>query len=173
MTGDPKYRILLSPVAEGDTVEWAAEVPELQGCLSYGATPEEALSNIKDAQVAWVDAASEAGWELPEEARDTTEYSGKFTLRVPKSLHRHLANMAYLESVSLNQYILHLLSSTVRDRSTFTTGELQRVERTTTTEVVKGAWSSSDFPQEMPLRSWPVAGSPAGRLPVLGDRRRS
>nr|WP_260866403.1 type II toxin-antitoxin system HicB family antitoxin [Paenibacillus xylanexedens] len=38
------------------------------------------------------------------------EYSGKFNLRVPKSLHRQLVERVAAESVSLNQYCLYKLS---------------------------------------------------------------
>ncbi len=108
MTTERSYRILLSPDADGD---WIAEIPELDGCITHGGTPEEALESLKDAQQQWIAAAMEAGWDLPEQCREAGEYSGKFTLRIPKSLHRHLANMAFLEGVSLNQYVLHLLSA--------------------------------------------------------------
>jgi predicted HicB family RNase H-like nuclease len=36
--------------------------------------------------------------------------SGKLLLRIPKSLHRRLAEKADRENVSLNQYIVSLLS---------------------------------------------------------------
>ncbi|MCK4226106.1 toxin-antitoxin system HicB family antitoxin, partial [candidate division WOR-3 bacterium] len=38
------------------------------------------------------------------------EYSGKFVLRVPKSLHGKLSNLAEKEGVSLNQMVVSLLS---------------------------------------------------------------
>ncbi|PKM44950.1 MAG: toxin-antitoxin system HicB family antitoxin, partial [Firmicutes bacterium HGW-Firmicutes-8] len=38
------------------------------------------------------------------------EYSGKFTLRLPKSLHKELSIAAQRDDISLNQYILALLS---------------------------------------------------------------
>jgi len=39
-----------------------------------------------------------------------TEYSGKISLRVPRSLHRDLVDSAKSEGVSLNQFILYKLS---------------------------------------------------------------
>ena len=38
------------------------------------------------------------------------EYSGKISLRLPKSLHRELTYSAKNEGVSLNQYLLYKLS---------------------------------------------------------------
>jgi predicted HicB family RNase H-like nuclease len=40
----------------------------------------------------------------------TERYSGKFALRLPKSLHRQLAEGAVRDGVSLNQYLVTLLA---------------------------------------------------------------
>jgi antitoxin HicB len=37
-------------------------------------------------------------------------YSGKFVLRVPKSLHRKLAENARRENLSLNQFLIYLIT---------------------------------------------------------------
>ena len=42
--------------------------------------------------------------------RISQEYSGKISLRVPKSLHRDLTQGAKSEGISLNQYILYKLA---------------------------------------------------------------
>jgi len=42
--------------------------------------------------------------------REEQRYSGKISLRLPKSLHRSLANCAQEEGISLNQYILYKLA---------------------------------------------------------------
>ena len=42
--------------------------------------------------------------------RAEQEYSGKISLRVPKSLHRDLAQGAKEEGISLNQFILYKLA---------------------------------------------------------------
>ena len=39
------------------------------------------------------------------------EYSGKFNVRLPRSLHRALVDAASQDGVSLNQYVVMLLSS--------------------------------------------------------------
>jgi antitoxin HicB len=44
----------LPPEAGGGLI---ATVPDLPGCLSDGATPEQAVSNVQDAIVAWLGAA--------------------------------------------------------------------------------------------------------------------
>ena len=53
--------------------------------------------------------ARELGYEIPEPESDLDEFSGKFTMRMPRSLHRQLTQVAMIEGVSLNQYIVYLL----------------------------------------------------------------
>ena len=56
-----------------------------------------------DAKRAWLQAALEDG--LPVREPDNLEnYSGQFELRIPKSLHRSLAEHARQEGISMNQY---------------------------------------------------------------------
>lgn len=45
-----------------------------------------------------------------EEVKAALEYSGKLNIRIPKSLHKRLAEAAKLDNVSLNQYILYKLA---------------------------------------------------------------
>ena len=42
--------------------------------------------------------------------RNLDYYSGQFKLRIPKSLHRSLAEHAKEEGISMNQYCVYLLS---------------------------------------------------------------
>ncbi|MDP3184714.1 MAG: toxin-antitoxin system HicB family antitoxin [Anaerolineales bacterium] len=83
---------------------WVARVVELPGCITQGDTFEELGEMIEDAMRGWIGVALEAGIAVPEPARDE-DYSGKFVVRLPKSLHRQLAEVAEREGVSLNQFI--------------------------------------------------------------------
>ncbi len=47
---------------------WVCEVPSLPGCVSQGATKEEALRNVRDAISAWIEGAKHLGREVPEDA---------------------------------------------------------------------------------------------------------
>jgi len=106
-----KYSVRLKPLIEEDGGGWFAEIPELKGCYSDGETPEEALNNIQEAKVAWLKTAIKRGQIIPlPETENNEEYSGKFTLRLPKSLHKELSIAAQRDDISLNQYILALLS---------------------------------------------------------------
>lgn len=91
---------------------WFARVVEFPGCMTEGSTAEEAIENLDEAMAAWVEVKKEDGDPIPAPL-STNEYSGKFVMRVPKTLHRELARRADLEGVSLNQFALVALSRCV------------------------------------------------------------
>jgi len=86
-----------------------AEVEELPGAISQGATPEEAVSSVYDAMAGWISVALDDGREIPE-PRDPEAFSGRFLLRLPRGLHAELARQAAQEGVSLNQYVATTLA---------------------------------------------------------------
>lgn len=104
------YAIMLRPLTPEEGGGWYGEIPALPGCSSDGETVEEAISNLEEAMLLWIETAQELGRSIPQPDKDVNEYSGKFTLRLPRSLHRDLAREAELENVSLNQYILYVLA---------------------------------------------------------------
>lgn len=114
------YSIRLRPLTEEDGGGWLAEAPDLPGCMSDGETPAEALENVQDAINEWLAAAREMGREIPHPqwADETAEYSGRLSLRMPKSLHAQLVRNASREGVSVNQYVLYLVSLAQGTRQT-------------------------------------------------------
>lgn len=104
------YSVRLARITEADEGGWLAEVLELPGCVSDGETPGDALNNAREAIECWLAAANEDG-DTPPGPRhhEDTEYSGKFTLRRPKSLHRALSKQSEREGASLNQLVLSMI----------------------------------------------------------------
>ena len=101
------YRLEITPdVEEGG---YMASYPDLPGCLTVGDDMQKLLENAEDAKRAWVEAALEDGLPIPEPV-SIDEYSGQFKLRIPRSLHRSLAEHAKEEGISMNQYCVYLLS---------------------------------------------------------------
>ncbi len=103
------YTIEIIPYQDGG---FFAKIKELEGCMTEGETLEETLELLEDAKKVWLEAALEDGLEisLPESMREEKEYSGKILLRLPKSLHKKLVEGAQKEGVSVNTYIVNLLS---------------------------------------------------------------
>ena len=56
-----EYPIVVEPLPVEEGGGFLAIAPDLPGCMSDGATPEEAVSNIQDAIVAWIEAAQDLG----------------------------------------------------------------------------------------------------------------
>ncbi|MGJ5631368.1 toxin-antitoxin system HicB family antitoxin [Nostoc edaphicum] len=102
-----QYPVTLYPDSQGGYV---AQIKDLPGCLTQGETLKETMANINEARELWIETAYEASDDIPLPSSDNS-YSGKFLVRIPKSLHRRLAETAEREGVSLNQYIVSLLSA--------------------------------------------------------------
>ena len=100
------YTRELIPEPEGG---WFVRIKELPGCMSQGDTPEEALVMIADAMQGWLESALAHNQSIPE-PRDEVDYSGKFVVRVPRSMHRKLAEAAQADGISLNQWIVAALA---------------------------------------------------------------
>lgn len=111
MAGKPtKYpiEVFWSDEDEG----FIAVVPDLPGCSAWGASEAEAIEEAHDAIAAWIKAAKSAEKPIPAPSpmSDAAEFSGRFLMRVPRRLHADLARNARREGVSLNQYVLYLLT---------------------------------------------------------------
>lgn len=88
---------------------YVVSYPDLPGCVTCGETIEAAIANAADAKKAWIGAALEEGIEI-REPDNLEDYSGQFKLRIPRSLHRSLAEHSKREGISMNQYCVYLLS---------------------------------------------------------------
>lgn len=84
----------------------------LPGCMSDGESLEEAYDNIHEAKEEWLSSMLERGMKILEPV-EQEEYSGKFIIRLPKTLHRALVQVSKREGVSLNQYVTNALAFTL------------------------------------------------------------
>jgi antitoxin HicB len=105
------YEIKIRKLTEEDGGGWFAELPLLPGCMSDGETPQEAIDNLTDAKKCWIETSMELGRHVPEPVNN--DFSGQLRVRMPKSLHRTLSEMAKNENVSLNQFINYHLARSV------------------------------------------------------------
>jgi predicted RNase H-like HicB family nuclease len=64
-----EYPVLISPLSAEDGGGFLATVPDLPGCMSDGETPEEAVTNVQDAILTWIEAAHELGRQVPAPSR--------------------------------------------------------------------------------------------------------
>ncbi|MGP9813403.1 type II toxin-antitoxin system HicB family antitoxin [Rhodopseudomonas sp. NSM] len=63
-----EYSVQIDPLGEADGGGYLATVPQLPGCMSDGATPEEALKNVQEAIGSWIEAAKEWKRDVPQPA---------------------------------------------------------------------------------------------------------
>ncbi len=105
------YDIKITPSPEGGYV---ATIPDLPGCITQGDTPLEVLEMIEDAKLCWLEAALDLGESIDEPDWDL--YNGRLNLRIPKSLHRRLAERAKREGVKLNQLAIYLMANGIGEQ---------------------------------------------------------
>lgn len=101
------YRVALD--FDQDDHVWVVRYPELPGCIGHGATKEEAIAKGEEMKSLWLETLLENG-ASPPEPQPEPSYSGKFVLRLPKTLHERVAQAAAREEVSLNQYLISVIA---------------------------------------------------------------
>lgn len=74
-----RYPVMIE--AGNDTTAWGVVVPDLPGCFSAGDTLDEAMAAVEEAAAAWIDAALDAGREIPrpssvQAAMDKGDFTG-------------------------------------------------------------------------------------------------
>lgn len=112
MTFDPHaYTIAIKKIVrDGETV-FKATVAELPNLATYEDTAEEAYSSIVEDISALHEMATKHGHAFPEPLQERhIEATGRVTLRLPRTLHQRLTEQSIEEDVSLNTYIISLLS---------------------------------------------------------------
>lgn len=105
----PYSRVL---IPDEKTGTFTAEILEFPGCISQGDTAQEAYERLEEAAKGWIEAGLDLGQEIPPPAL-VHGYSGKFALRLPKSLHCQAARAAERDGTSLNQFIVTALAEKI------------------------------------------------------------
>lgn len=97
-------------------IQWSDEdkvfiamIPELPGLSAFGKTPEKAVKELAKARELFIESMKDDGEAIPE-PEYLKPFSGQLRIRIPKSLHSSLSIEAKREGVSLNTYMIQLLS---------------------------------------------------------------
>jgi antitoxin HicB len=102
------YRLELT---QDEDSNWVVRVPDLPGVVASGRSLAVAMRRLPDAIDSWIEAAEEEGAHVPPPQQGDAEFSGRFVVRLLRSLHRRLAERADLEGVSLNALCQALLAA--------------------------------------------------------------
>ena len=99
---DFKYRVDITWSPEDKA--YVVRVPELEGCVTHGATMEEAVIHAKEAIAVYLESLKARGEAVPKPLAEQ-KFTGKIPLRIDPNLHRDLVVKAQIEGTSLNKYI--------------------------------------------------------------------
>ena len=99
------YPMRLFTVKTTKGFEWVAEFVDFKGCVGGGDTAQEALDAALVNLDVYLQYLKEKGEDIPQPS-DYNESNGKIALRLPRSMHRRLIELAEYEGSSLNQLIL-------------------------------------------------------------------
>ena len=140
--------------------------PDLPGCITQADSIDEIPELADEARRLWIEAEYEDGHDIPMPSYPE-EYSGKFVARLPRSLHRQLAEEARRQGVSLNQHVVALLSR--GDAQSYIERQLADLEARLVSrlESVSGETPSSPKRQRTRARE---GGRPATPSPAAASR---
>ena len=91
--------------------------PEFPHASGFGDSPTEASMELGMAIELAIQTHKEEGWLLPEPAV-IKKFSGQLRLRLPRSMHAHLATRAFAEGVSLNTLIVAAVAANLGIKET-------------------------------------------------------
>lgn len=163
-TFDPtQYTIIIRRVNIEGEVLFRASVAELPDVADFAETQAEAYQLVLDTIAALYSRAEEDGEAFPAPLPEEDEYSGRVTLRLPKSLHRRVALAAKAEDVSLNSYLVYGIAEMV--------GKAQALPRSwAAVRWMGGVEAPANFFGEVPMWAGDKASRPvnvATRTPTL------
>lgn len=105
------YPMLIEKIYDEGELLFTASIKELPGLIVYGESLEEIYDEIELAKADWIEANLEWGRKIKEPLENSLEeYSGKITLRIPKTLHKKVKERSEIEGVSINQTIVQLIN---------------------------------------------------------------
>lgn len=137
------YARRVTPDPSGGYVVTVSEFP---GCVAEGETADEAISNFNQVATSWIESALHQNYPI-REPLDFEGLSGKIALRIPRSLHRDLAEMADLEDVSINQLIVSSIASYVSQKGAVYQFEsaISKLLRDTHALIIRASFGNSTF----------------------------
>jgi antitoxin HicB len=98
-----QYSVIITADENGGYV---ATIPDLEGCIAEGDTFEEAAKEIEEVRKIWLEEAFLADCQIPLPRK----FSGTISLRMPPTLHQEVFLEAQHRGISLNSYLVNLIT---------------------------------------------------------------
>ena len=115
---------------------WVAKSKALKGCVGQGETASEAIAELEQNEVDWLETAKQCGIPIPTAniKTETSQYSGKVSLRFSPFVHEQASEIAKEQGISLNQYIndaiVHYSSMILARNASRLSSETKTIEKT-------------------------------------------
>ncbi len=106
------YKFLISKIETESGFEYLAEFREFDFCCGGGETVEKAILEAKTNLEIYINEMERLGESVPAPLQEY-DFSGKFTLRLSKDLHKKASERADYEGVSLNTFIVEAVGEKV------------------------------------------------------------
>ena len=106
------YKMEVYAVETTEGIQWNVEFPDVKGCGGSGNTQIGAINDAEENLKQHLVFLQEEGLDIPklEPVNLTNNYSGKFTIRMSKSLHKTASELANLDEISLNAFAVEAIS---------------------------------------------------------------
>lgn len=104
------YSVTVRRIVDDGETMFEARIREFPDLAEYADSADEAYALAIEAIEAVGALCAKKGKAMPAVHEVPTDFSGRVTLRLPRSLHRALAETAQEEEVSLNQHLVNVLS---------------------------------------------------------------
>jgi predicted HicB family RNase H-like nuclease len=105
-----EYGIFVRLVAREGEEMYEARVAELPDVVAFGGSYSEAYESAIEAIEGLQEMFAEKGKSLPQPEAEETDFSGRITLRMSRSLHATVHRRASRDDVSLNQWIVEAIA---------------------------------------------------------------
>ncbi len=102
-----RYRIVTEWSDEDQS--FVGRVPALPGCVAHGNSVAKATREVERAAELMLEVMAEDRRSIPPEDV-SADYSGQLRLRLPKSMHERISQLATAEGVSINTLLLSLIA---------------------------------------------------------------
>ena len=100
------YEMKVFPKLDADgKIYWTAMFPAIPQCVGGGDTPEEAITEAQSNLEIYIEYLKEEKRGIPAEYK-SNEFSGKIALRLPKTTHKKVSEIAENEGVSINSLLI-------------------------------------------------------------------
>jgi antitoxin HicB len=104
-----QYQFTVRPLSKEEGGGYLVEYPDIPGCMSDGATIEEAIINGREALRDCIDVFRESGRKIPKPSIEAAQWRQ----RLPRTLYSKLTKQAENEGVSINSLVTAIIAEAI------------------------------------------------------------